>query len=95
MSTPTRDDVIRMAREAGIDFQSHAGLTGQVRITTLGSQPIEKIERLVDLAQAAEREACAQLCVADESRHSLDMADDYLGQQAESFAAAIRARGNP
>lgn len=78
-----RIDVIRLAGDAGF-----SPLLTQVNMDAL--------TRLVDLAQAvaqvAEREACAQLCVADESRHGLDMADDYLGQQAEGFAAAIRAR---
>jgi len=45
----TRDDIIRMAREAGIS-QSHAeGMT-------------DFLERFAALVAAAEREACAKVC---------------------------------
>lgn len=47
-----REDIIRMAREAGIEWQSNEGITGRVRVTTCGSQSIEKIERLVQSAYA-------------------------------------------
>lgn len=83
MSTTKQDDVIRMAREAGIEFQSHTGLTGRVRVTTCGSQPIDKIERLIAAAVAAEREACAKWYA--EEGYLLDEDD---------VPSAIRSRGN-
>ncbi len=50
-------DIIRMAREAGIEFQQNTGLTGRVRTTTCGSQAIEKIENLVKAAFSAGADA--------------------------------------
>ena len=87
MSTITRDDIIRMAEGAGIPFQSHIGIGGRENISTCGSQSIQKITRLVELAMAAgaaaEHQACLQ--VAD------DCADANM--HASMAANAIRARG--
>lgn len=58
--------VIEMAREAGIHAEYTPGM-------------IPLLERLAELARAAEREACAKV------------ADGYVG--ADPIAAAIRARG--
>lgn len=84
-----REDIIRMAREAGIEWQSNKGITGRVRVTTCGSQPVEKIERLVKAAYAAgaaaEREACAKIIESDPSY-------DWHKFACEA-ANAIRARG--
>lgn len=85
MSGLNKDDVIRMAREAGyIGFQFTS-------ITTL--------ERFAALVAAAEREACAKVC--DEDKNKLGNGDEYLSQfesgcrvTAEFLADAIRARGN-
>ena len=49
-------DTIDMAREAGIEFQRNVGLLGRENISTTGSQSLEKIERLVALVRADERE---------------------------------------
>ena len=78
-----REDIIRMAREAGeaegmIEFVFH---------------PV--IERFAALVASAEREACAALCFqmwekwmdADPSER------DNLSRDADDCAAAIRARG--
>ena len=50
----TREDIIRMAREAGCGW------------TRNGTEPLltgeEQIQRFADLVAAAEREACAALC---------------------------------
>lgn len=46
----THDDIIRMAREAGLEFQSHKGITGRIHVTTCGSQPIERLERFATTA---------------------------------------------
>ena len=58
----TRDEIMQLARDAGIDFQQHKGITGKWNISTCGGQEIEKMERFAALVEAAEREACVQLC---------------------------------
>ncbi len=74
----TRDDIIRMAREAGITFVTEVGVA---------SATPEWLERFAALVAAAEREECAKMCelVAREI-------DDTNGT-ATYIAAAIRARG--
>lgn len=53
----TRDDIIRMAREAGgADITSH-GWTSWV-----GTHSTEFLERFAALVAAAEREACLKIC---------------------------------
>ena len=73
----TRDDVIRMAREAGIsdtdfDFQVVSP---------------EDLERFAALVAAAEREACAVIC---EHGWKIGIGEKHQG---DVFATAIRARG--
>jgi hypothetical protein len=79
----TRDDIIRMAREASIlgDFDSLVG--EQWRQDT-----IRDLERFAALVAAAEREACAKVC---EARYMGD--NNREDMEARRCAAAIRARG--
>ena len=72
-----RIDVIRLAGDAGFSI-GPAGITSPL---AEGEDLSTELTRLVDLAQAAEREACAQLC-AD------------LGHDADGYgcAADIRSR---
>ena len=80
-----RDDIIRMAREAG-----------KVR-PGVEYMPLEVFERFAALVAAAEREACAKVCI--------DMWNDWInapqGKQrdmpnnAQDCAFAIRERGAP
>ena len=51
----TRDDIIRMAREAGFDFNTLGG-------TYTSGKLEEHLNRFAALVAAAEREACAKLC---------------------------------
>jgi hypothetical protein len=81
-------DTIDMAREAGIEFQRNMGLLGKETISTMGSQRLEKIERLVALVRADEREACAKSCESFQQ----DPYEELLYKS--DFAAAIRARSN-
>jgi len=74
-----------MAREAGIEFQRNMGLLGKENISTISSQRLEKIERLVALVRADEREECAQVCEG--------FADGNKWSDAHGCAATIRARG--
>ena len=84
-----REDIFRMAQEAGFDY-SGAELSWESVICT------EEIERFAALVASAEREACAEIC----KKH----ADFYAGLEpspiAQSAWAAcvdnrdtIRARG--
>jgi hypothetical protein len=61
----------------------------------MGSQSIESIERLIELARADEREACANLL--DSTDLSAMSADPKLQNWTAAllfqYAAAIRARG--
>ena len=53
-----RDDIIRMAREAGLTLRGH--------YDEPGSTP-QELERFAALVAAAEREACAQIADAEAS----------------------------
>lgn len=76
-----RNDIIRMAREAGIDAEQD----------TLCRYEgwVEPLKRFAALVAAAEREACAQACI--ETGATKGSSDDAL-DMADSCAAAIRAR---
>ena len=78
----TRDDIIRMAREAGFafDYDDYPDICH-----TYMNVGREGIERFAAIVAAAEREACAQ--IADE------VGDDDEDCHAWTAAAAIRARG--
>jgi hypothetical protein len=73
-----REDIIRIAKEAGIDAESD----------TLCQYEgfIEPLARFASLVAAAEREACAEVC--DE------LFADVPAYSAPDCAAAIRARSN-
>lgn len=79
----TRDDTIRMAREAGlVDYCDLEGdSVGLLALVTLCQ----------DVA-AAEREACAKLC-EEPGWNAANWDSSYWDQACENRAAAIRARG--
>jgi len=72
-----KDEIIRMAREAGWDIND------LIDVFDFGV----RLERFADLVAAAEREACAKVCLSEWSTHGQMEAGGV-------FAAAIRARGN-
>lgn len=75
----TKDDIIRMAHEAGDLFVTQFGVA---------SATPEWLERFAALVAAAEREACAKVCEEyDDDRGT----GETWGPR---FAAMIRARGN-
>jgi hypothetical protein len=74
----TREDIIRMAREAGLTVCRDEWVFG------------EMLERFAALVAAAEREACARICDAVQKKNEDDGA--WLWE-AKNCAAAIRARG--
>lgn len=84
----TRDEIMRIASESGIEWQRHTGVLGRISVTTCGSQSVERLERFAALVAAQEREACAQLCDIRETM--------FKGYKAEGLpalcAATIRAR---
>jgi len=75
----TKEDIIRMAREAGVPFNKW----GLIGCDNCEQDIDEDLERFFHMAQAAEREACAGL-VEDWDRDGHDPRD---------IATAIRARG--
>ena len=78
----TRDDIIRMAREAGIKLPDGA-------FPDQGSFTLPNLIQFAALVAAAEREACARVCAEYDD-------DGGAGEAwAGRFAAAIRARGKP
>jgi len=74
-----REDIIRMAREAGFNVEKGYLL----RITGID----EDLERFAALVASAEREACAKLCEEYETNN--DIAETWLNIVSEF----IRARG--
>ena len=76
-----REEIIRMAREAGFDMPETVATTDSDWHAREVAGMWKRVDRLIDIAQAAEREACARVC----ERH----ADASAG----IFAAAIRERG--
>ncbi len=93
----TRDDIIRMAREAwGLEFIPESDVLKLYRFAALVAIKAAASERewmqetnvrLIAEAVSAEREACAKVCE--------DMDDEYKGEDvlATWCAKAIRARG--
>ena len=95
----TRDDIIRMAREAGASEFRHE------KDLDLVLSRLPKIERFAKLVAAAEREACAKVCDEQEqrSRESSEKSKrerdrfmyHHCAVTAKWNAAAIRERGAP
>ena len=92
----TRDEIIRMAREAGFPFTKYGTLEcdedGEIDAD-------EMFERFAALVAAAEREACAKVCekIYDEYDENEGLKYAELRTDAATggrdCAAAIRARG--
>ncbi len=77
----THDEIIRMAREAGVDVDTAWGVSDVA------------IERFATLVAAAEREACAKVC--DELAGILLGHKDRAGAEiCVSLRDDIRARSN-
>ena len=77
----TREDIIRMAHEAGDLFVTQFGVA---------SATPEWLERFAATVAAAEREACAKVC--EEMRPSKSEFDQRYYNGCTDSAAAIRAR---
>jgi hypothetical protein len=79
-----KDDIIKMAREAGIEF--YPSPTNDVRFCLF-----KNLERFAALVAAHEREACALVC---EERQEV-FQKYYTKGLAAMCAETIRARGSP
>jgi hypothetical protein len=82
------EDIIRMAREAGLSKIIYNEQNGCATLQTMFHP--ENIEHFANLVAAAWREACAKVC--DERAAAHPMGSDEQCE-AEDCAAAIRARG--
>lgn len=83
----TRDDIIRIAREAGFE-QNSLGVT-----YTSGALP-EFLERFAALVAAHEREECAKVCDGKvDAEYATGKVDHNEIGWTQACAAAIRARG--
>jgi hypothetical protein len=78
-----KEDIIRMAREAGIDHWWESGNEHREVLQ-------QHLERFAAIVAAAEREACAKVCEDDKTQAMEWLAHSRPGGH---FAAAIRARG--
>jgi hypothetical protein len=83
MNGLTKDDILRMAREAGFEHIAEANYW----------HPLFK--RFADLVAAAEREECAKLADDKLMDTSALMSFPPKSSAAWSIAVAIRARGAP
>ena len=80
----TRDDIIRMAREAGLHRQQHNLMSNPIQYRYRYDGYEENLERFAALVAQREREACAEL-----AREILEQCEAY----DFGVPAAIRARG--
>ncbi len=87
----TKDEVIRMAREAGLHRQQHNLMSNPVQYRYSYDGYEENLEAFAALVAAAEREACAKVC-DEQSQLQLD---ERVMRGIDVCAADIRARGNP
>ena len=83
----TKDDIIKLAREAGFLIDTHAQKYQPNCILSTHGLIDENLQRFANLVAAAEREACAKLCD--------DLDDDIVdGLAGWQYGEAIRARGD-
>ena len=91
----TRDDIIRLAREAGAATGRHSPYQKNESIMPLCMD----VERFAALVAAAEREACADICERRKSLYWMEFdktgsdADRSAAIASEECATAICARG--
>ena len=96
----TRDDIIRMAEEAGIKIEiDWAGRPSTIVIKdgTTYLRGVHELERFHALAVAAEREACAKVCEKEQFELTQNVDGNNFMQHFDagcrSCAEMIRARG--
>jgi len=84
----TKDDIIRMAREAGFERLGTYASFGEDWVAFT-----ESLEAFAALVAAAEREAC-EMAVEDIARKYQQAHEVSAENVADACAYAIRARGN-
>jgi hypothetical protein len=83
----TRDDIIKMAREAGL-------YSGSPRSPSTGRMIEKRLERFAALVAAHEREACAKVCDEKvDAEYKTGKVDHNEMGWTQACAIAIRARG--
>jgi hypothetical protein len=89
----TRDDIIRLALDAGL--LNYVDNETPRRYFIHGHADLEELERFAALVAAAEREACAGLCDEIEKKkwETVMHGGEMQGISARDCAAAIRERG--
>lgn len=101
-----RDDVLRMAQEAGFEVHDRKQQARVGMDAILGIDSTEKLERFAAIVAAMvaahEREACAKVCDAEAARAQFNWRSDVPSNQpfwngaeqvVSGCAEAIRARG--
>ena len=83
-----RNDIIRMAREAGFDLEMWQLSLGS---NVWGTH--EELERFAALVAAAEREACAKVCGEYSAVGKIEEFDRGWLACAKAISNVIRARG--
>ncbi len=92
----TKDEVICMAREAGLHRQQHNLMSNPVQYRYSYDGYEENLEAFAALVAAAEREACAKVCEDIFNDPKGNNGDDYYYTRPYlECADAIRERGNP
>jgi hypothetical protein len=88
-----REDIIRMAREAGLHKHQHNLMSNPVQHRFSYDGYEENLERFAALIAFAEREACAKVC--DEASKAAKNVDPqgFVWKAVKECAYAIRARG--
>ena len=84
------EDIIRMAREAGMKLAWVAPIPGANKMKVL--LDVDQVERFAELVAAAEREACAKVC--DDMEEKAEGTECCKWPTPADCAYAIRARGN-
>lgn len=84
----TRDEILRMAREAGLYVEPHRG--GNWAVPLVPDLP-ERVERFAALVAAAEREACAELIWP--TRQIKIWSDESLEAMTKAFNQAQEKHG--
>ena len=89
----TQDEIIEMARQAGLEIVVGLSLDGKVK--TVRMPPINLLETFAKLVAEKEREACAKLLERTDlgGLKSDVWLQNYTATIFDGYAKAIRARG--
>lgn len=70
-----QETTIKLANEAGIEFQQHQGVSGKVSVTTCGSQRVERMQAFAQAAYLRGLEDAAKLAEAQQDLAEQEKAD--------------------